>query len=147
MPWWGWVITGTVLFGAEMFGISAQFYLVFLGAAAIAVGLIGALGIALPDWAQWLAFALLAIACMVAFRERVYRRFRGADGVVDTPLTVGASIRVPETLAPGASCRVDYRGSTWSARNIDLQTLDAGTEAEVAEVAGLTLHLRHPAPR
>ncbi len=145
MPWWGWVITGTVLFGAEMFGVSAQFYLVFLGAAALAVGFIGALGVVLPDWAQWLTFAALAVACMVAFRERVYRRFRGADGIVDTPLSIGASIRVPEALAPGASCRVDYRGSTWTARNIDSEVLAAGAQAEVAEVAGLTLHLRHAA--
>lgn len=145
MPWWGWVITGTVLFGAEMFGVSAQFYLVFLGAAAIAVGLIGALGIALPDWAQWLTFAALAVVCMFAFRERVFRRFRGDDETVEAPIAVGASIRVPEALAPGASCRVDYRGSTWNARNIDQAELAAGSDAVIAEVAGLTLHLRRAA--
>jgi inner membrane protein len=144
MPWWGWIIVGVVLFGAEMFGINAQFYLAFLGAAALVVGLIGSLGIALPEWVQWLIFAVLAIVCMVAFRERIYRRLRGADKLVDTPLGIGASIQIPVRLEPDASCRVDYRGSTWTARNVDRQALEAGAAAEVAEVVGLTLHLRRP---
>ena len=31
MTWWGWMILGAVLFGAELFAVDAQFYLVFLG--------------------------------------------------------------------------------------------------------------------
>jgi membrane protein implicated in regulation of membrane protease activity len=40
MPWWGWIIVGALLMGAELFVIDAQFYLVFLGVSAIAVGVI-----------------------------------------------------------------------------------------------------------
>jgi inner membrane protein len=135
MPWWGWVVTGFLLLGAEMFGVDAQFYLVFIGAAAIVVGLLEASGLHLPDWAQWLTFTVLAVGCMALFRARLYRRFRAH---------AGDRLTVPETLAAQASCRVEYRGTTWTARNTDDAPLAAGSEAEVWEVAGLTLHLRHP---
>ena len=45
MPWWGWLIVGIGLLGVEMFVIDAQFYLVFLGASAAIVGLLGLAGI------------------------------------------------------------------------------------------------------
>ena len=38
MTWWGWMILGAILLGAELFSIDAQFYLVFLGLAAAFVG-------------------------------------------------------------------------------------------------------------
>lgn len=145
MPWWGWMITGSVLLGAEMFGISAEFYLVFLGAAAIAVGLLGALGVAWPDWAQWLTFAALAIVCMVTFRERLYRRFRANEEEVEARLPSNASLHIPVRLEAGATCRVEYRGTTWTARNVGSQAIEADSAAEIAEVNGLTLHIRKPA--
>ena len=83
MPWWGWMMTGTLLFGAEMLGVSAQFYLVFVGAAALVVGLLGMAGVALPEWAQWITFAVVALICMALFRARLYSKFKGADGQVE----------------------------------------------------------------
>jgi inner membrane protein len=142
MPWWGWLITGTVLFGAEMFGISAEFYLVFLGAAAIAVGLLELVGIHLPEWGQWLCFAALSVACMVTFRKRLYHRLRATPGDVEARLPPGSSVRLAESLAAGASGRVEFRGTSWTARNVGSQTIEAGTEAEICEIAGLTLHVR-----
>ena len=85
MPWWGWVVTGFLLLGAEMFGVDAQFYLVFIGAAAIVVGLLEASGVHLPDWAQWLTFTVLAVGCMALFRARLYRRFRGDTARISLP--------------------------------------------------------------
>ena len=144
MPWWGWMVTGTLLFGAEMVGVSAQFYLVFVGAAAIVVGLLGMAGVALPEWAQWLTFAVVALTCMALFRARLYDKFKGADGQVEGRLILGDRIALPARLAPGASGRVDYGGSTWSARNTDDVPIEAGVEAEVWETTGLTLHIRNP---
>ena len=34
MTWWGWMILGAVMLGAELFAVDAQFYLVFLGVSA-----------------------------------------------------------------------------------------------------------------
>ncbi|HEY4366375.1 MAG TPA: NfeD family protein [Steroidobacteraceae bacterium] len=142
MPWWGWLVLGIGLLGVEMFGIDAQFYLVFLGVSAAIVGLLGLAGIALPQWAQWLVFAALAVVTMVAFRRRIYRMVRGHAGHVEERLTVGDRVVVPVRLEPGQNCRVEYRGSSWSARNIDALAIEPGTEAQIAHVDGLTLHIK-----
>ena len=42
MSWWGWIIAGAILLGAELAYVNAQFYLVFIGSAAIVVGLVTA---------------------------------------------------------------------------------------------------------
>ncbi len=143
MPWWGWMVTGTLLLGAEMLGVSAQFYLVFVGAAAIVVGLLGMAAVPLPEWAQWLIFAALALSCMALFRARLYNKFKANVGQVEERLIMGDLIVVPERLAAGATCRVEYRGTSWSARNTDEAPIEAGSEAEVWETAGLTLHIRN----
>ena len=144
MPWWGWMVTGTLLFGAELLGVSAQFYLVFVGAAALAVGVLGMADAALPEWGQWIVFAGLALTSMTLFRAQLYSKFKGNVGAVEERLIMGDRIVVPATLAPGASCRVEYRGSTWSARNTDERPIEAGVEAEVWQTTGLTLHIRNP---
>ena len=50
MPWWGWMIVGAILLGAELMVIDAQFYLVFLGLAAMAVGLADLTGVGGPQF-------------------------------------------------------------------------------------------------
>ena len=125
-----------------MFVVDAQFYLVFIGVAAALVGLVGLAGIDLPQWAQWLVFAALAIVTMFAFRKRVYAVVRGRGGQVEAPVTTGDRVRVSMRLEPGQSGRVDYRGSTWTARNVDDRAIEAGAEALISHVDGLTLHLK-----
>jgi membrane protein implicated in regulation of membrane protease activity len=49
---------------------------------------------------------------------------------------------IPVRLEPGQSCRTEYGGSSWTARNVDQQAIDAGKEAVIAHVDGLTLHVR-----
>ena len=142
MPWWAWLVIGIGLLGVEMFVIDAQFYLVFLGAAATIVGLLGLAGVTTPEWAQWLIFSILSVATMLAFRRRLYELVRLRSGHVEERLTVGDRVLVPVRLEPGQSCRVDYRGSSWTARNVDASVIEAGREAAIAQVDGLTLQIR-----
>lgn len=142
MPWWAWMVLGIGLLGVEMFVIDAQFYLVFIGLSAAIVGLLGLFGVELPEWAQWLVFSALAIAAMLAFRRRLYEMVRNRSGHVEERLTVGDRVMVPARLEPGQSGRVEYRGSSWTARNTGVIAIDAGREAVIAEVSGLTLHVR-----
>ena len=142
MHGWGWVVVGATLLAAELFGIDAQFYLVFLGISAAAVGLISFAIPDLPFWSQWFAFAVLSLVAVVGFRRRVYALVRGRTGIVEQRLTLGDHVQIPTRLEPGATCRVEYRGSTWSARNVDQTAIDAGQEAVIAAIDGLTLHVR-----
>jgi inner membrane protein len=142
MQWWAWLVLGLVLLGIELLVVDVQFYLVFLGIAAGLVGLLGVSGVDLPGWAQWLTFAALSLVAVLVFRARIYSLIRARTGEVEQPLTLGDRVRVPVLLAPGETCRVDYRGSSWSARNVDDRPIAPGTEAHIAHVDGLTLHLR-----
>jgi membrane protein implicated in regulation of membrane protease activity len=130
------------LLAFELFVIDAQVYLVFLGVSAGLVGLIGLADGNMAAWQQWLAFAALSLVTMVAFRDRVYQLVRKRTGHVEQPLTLGDRIVIPVRLEPGKSCRADYRGSSWTARNVDQQAIDAGKEAVISHVDGLTLHVR-----
>ena len=142
MAWWAWLVLGVGLFCVEMFLIDAQFYLVFIGLSAAIVGLLGLFGVDLPAWAQWLAFSALSVAAMVGFRKRVYAMVRGSAGHVEERLTVGDRVAVAARLEPGQSGRVEYRGSNWTARNVGSVAIEAGREAVIAGVDGLTLNLK-----
>ena len=76
MYWWAWIAVGAILFGAELAFVDAQFYLVFVGAAALVTGSLRLLGLDLAVWLQWLVFAILAAGSMVFFRGRIYERLR-----------------------------------------------------------------------
>jgi inner membrane protein len=138
MPWWGWMVIGALLLGAELFVIEAEFYLVFVGVSAL---LVGALAMAAPGialWAHWLIFAALALASMVLFRQRVYSALRkNVPGLKDD--FIGDEVRVAQALPPGESCRMEIHGSTWEVRNIGTQPIAAGGRARVATVRGLVL--------
>jgi inner membrane protein len=142
MPWWAWLAFGIGLLGVEMLVIDAQFYLVFIGLSAAVVGLLGLFGVALPEWVQWLVFSALAVTAMVTFRRRIYEFVRGRGGMVDERLTVGDRVLVSARLEPGQSSRVEYRGSSWTARNTGSQPIEAGREAVIERVDGLTLHVK-----
>ena len=142
MAWWAWFVLAAGLLSIELFVIDAQFYLVFLGVSAALVGLLELSDATMAAWQQWLAFAVLALVTMIAFRERVYKLVRKRTGHVEQPLTLGDRIVIPVRLEPGETCRAQYRGSSWSARNVDQQAIDAGKEAVIAHVDGLTLHVR-----
>ena len=144
MPWWGWFVLGAVLLGAEMFVLDAQFYLVFLGVSAALVGFFGLFGVNLPEWGEWLAFAAFSLITMVAFRQRIYQLVRNRTGVVEERLNLGDRLTVPIRLEPGQTCRVDHRGSSWTARNSDQRSIEAGQEAVIIQVDGLTLHVKSP---
>ncbi len=142
MPWWAWLVLGIGLLGVELLVIDAQFYLVFIGLSAAVVGLLGLAGVSLPEWAQWLVFAVLAVVAMLSFRKRVYEMLRSGVGVVDERLTVGDRVLVAARLEPGESGRVEYRGSSWTARNTGSGPIEAGREAVIDRVDGLTLFVR-----
>lgn len=140
MPWWGWMGVGMLLLAAELFFIEADFFLVFLGVAAVLTGLLGWAVPELPTWGQWLAFAVLALVSMVLFRKRVYRLLRRE--VTDLPNDMlREQFELPTGLPVDGSCRVELRGSTWSARNVGAAPIVPGGKARVVGVDGITLNV------
>jgi membrane protein implicated in regulation of membrane protease activity len=139
MPWWGWTVIGILLLGAELFFIEAEFYLVFVGVSAVLVGLLTA-AVEIPPWAHWFIFAGLALVSMVFFRKRVYAALRkSAPGLKED--FIGDELRIARDLAPGESCRMEIRGSTWEIRNSGPTAIPAGGSATVVAVHGLVLRV------
>ena len=146
MSWWGWLIVGIVLAGAELL-TDAAFYLAFAGAAAICVGLLGLAGVGLPVWAQWVAFSTLAIASMVLFRRKCYDRLRGGGGEAEfRHPAVGAAVVVGEDVAPGGRTRVRLQGTEWTAVNVGPDSMSRGSGAVVVDIDGVALEIIQAVP-
>ncbi|HMD73215.1 MAG TPA: NfeD family protein [Steroidobacteraceae bacterium] len=141
MQWWAWMAVGGILLGAEMAFVDAQFYLVFVGAAALLVGFLHLAGLELAAWLQWLLFTVLSVFFMLGFRRRIYERMRGRlPALASGP--AGETVTLAVALPPGESCRLEYRGSSWSAVNRGHALIPAGARARIERVEGLTLVLR-----
>ena len=141
MQWWGWIAGGAILLGAELAFVDAQFYLVFIGGAALLVGLAGVAGLAMPDWLQWLLFIVLALAALAGLRRRIYAKLRGGLPAFQDGFT-GELLQVPVDLPAGQQCRLDYRGSSWDAVNAGATAIAAGGRARIERVEGLKLFLQ-----
>ena len=141
MTWWGWMILGAVLLGAELFAVDAQFYLVFLGVSAALVGLGGLFGIVTPEWVQWLAFAVLSLMFFLTFRRTLYQKIHGGGEEYPDSLS-GDTITIGQDLDVGAEARSEYRGTLWTVRNVGDSAIAAGNRASVVEADGLTLKVK-----
>ena len=78
---------------------------------------------------------------MTTFRQRIYGRLRRNLPVMHAA-PVGESLVLPTELAPGSSCRLEFRGSSWTAVNGGQSVIDAGGRARVDRVDGVTLVVR-----
>jgi len=141
MQWWAWIAVGAILLGSELTFVNAQFYLVFVGASALVVGILALAGAAAADWLQWLIFAALAVTSLLTFRKSIYERMRRTlPSMRGGP--AGEIVTLPLELPPGETCRLEYRGSSWSAINAGESVIAAGSRARVERVDGLTLVVR-----
>jgi membrane protein implicated in regulation of membrane protease activity len=138
MQWWSWVAVGAILLGSELAFVDAQFYLVFIGAAALVVGFLGLGFASLAPWLQWLLFTALAAASMIGFRRRIYERMRrNLPRMQSGP--AGEVLTLTAALPPGQTCRIEFRGSSWSAVNGGSSVIAAGARARIERIDGLTL--------
>jgi membrane protein implicated in regulation of membrane protease activity len=138
MDWWAWFVLGGLLMASELMLIDAAFYLMFIGVAASVTGLAVLAGIAPDIWMQWILFAILGVASMVVFRKRLYEKLRGnAPGFDATPK--GEFVELEVDLSPGESCRITYRGSSWTVQNSGAKLIEKGSKTKINKVKGLTL--------
>jgi membrane protein implicated in regulation of membrane protease activity len=140
MPWWGWIVVGAALLGAETL-VDAQFYLMFFGVAALLTGALTAAGLGGPVWLQWVIFGALCVVGAATFRKRVYGMIRRTYGEVGQG-TVGELAVARDSIAPGGRGMVELRGSVWEARNTGTSPIAPGESARVERVEGLVLDLR-----
>ena len=141
MPFWGWIVVGAVLLAAELTLVDAQFYLVFVGVAALVTGAAVWVAGPFPPAVDWALFGAFCVVMLAAFRKRVYERIRRVDGEVSQG-TVGELAIAHATIAPGHHGRVELRGTVWEARNVGDVEIRKGERARVLATQGLVLELR-----
>jgi membrane protein implicated in regulation of membrane protease activity len=141
MSWWLWIVLGLVLIAFEL-ATPGGFFVIFFGIGALCVGALVLLGVVDAIWVQWLLFPLVALVTLRLFRQPMLGLMRiGQDGhEVDS--LVGEVAIAAADIPPGQHGRAELRGSSWSARNVDTNTLAAGQRCRVVAVQGLMLDLR-----
>jgi membrane protein implicated in regulation of membrane protease activity len=142
MIWWLWLVLGLVLVGVELL-TPGGFFVIFFGAAAIVLGVLGGIGATGPAWLQWFLFSALSLASLALFRKPLMRRFRLSEG--PTPPVdslVGESGVVVEPPGTDGYGKVELRGATWTARTSAGAALAKGQRCRVERVEGLTLWIR-----
>ncbi|MDP9083036.1 MAG: NfeD family protein [Pseudomonadota bacterium] len=144
MQWWAWIAVGAILLGSELAFVDAQFYLVFIGTSALIVGFLRVIDLEPAAWLQWCIFAVLAFGSMVTFRRRIYQHMRRNLPIMNHG-PAGESVVMPAALAPGCTCRLEFRGSSWSVINAGSSVIEEGARARIDRVDGLTLVVRNDA--
>ncbi len=140
MPWWAWILSGLVLLGLEL--LLGSFYLLFLGLAAIIVGLIAMFGASGPLWLEWLLFIIFSSGLVLLLRKPLLGKFNIQNDSRDIDTLVGVAAVAVETIPPGGIGKVDMRGTVWTAHNEGTAALVPGQRCLVQRVQGLSLWVR-----
>jgi len=141
MAWWIWMLLGFVLLLTELM-TPGGLYLLFFGAGAILVGLLGSLELSGPPWAQWLLFSIVSVATLVILRRPLLRKLRPRHPVQTVDSLVGEAALTLEDIAVGGIGKAELRGSSWSARNVGTTPLIRGQRCLVESIDELTLGIR-----
>jgi len=138
MEWWIWILLGLGLLVVEMVTPGGLFAL-FFGFSAVLVAGLSALGFG-PAWLQWLVFAALGVALLLALRRRLQARLATRNIPVDG--LVGELAIPLEDLPAGATGRAELRGTPWTARNAGGAPLARGRRCKVEKIEGLTIWIK-----
>lgn len=137
MPWWAWILSGLVLLGLEL--LLGTFYMLFLGLAAIIVGLIAMFGASGPLWLEWLLFIAFSSGLVLLLRRPLLGSFKIRSEPGDIDSLVGQVAVAIETIPPAGIGKVEMRGSVWTAHNNSAVALISGQRCTVERVQGLSL--------
>ena len=135
--WAIWMMAGVVLLILELFSMS--FFLLWIAVAAILAGVVA---IFVPiAWVQWLVFAILSIALLLATRPLARSLHGSVTLLSNVDAMVGQRGVVIDAIDPLKNVgRVRIGSDEWRARAEQAIPVDAW--AEVTSVAGTTLTVR-----
>jgi hypothetical protein len=138
MAWWQWLALGLVLVALEV-AASGEFYVIFFGIAAIAIGALHLFGLDGPLWVQLLLFSAISVGSLLLFRRPLLRWMKLDSPAPDVDSLVGETAVPVEDIPPGRVGRAELRGTVWSARNTSGATLARGQRCRVLKVDRLMI--------
>jgi inner membrane protein len=139
-----WILLGVLLILSEFVvpGIIAM----FLGAAAVIVGVLLLVGVPLSLNVQILLFGALSVVLVLAARRRVASWFRGSSEHAEEGvevLTPGTPVTATTEFANGIGV-VSYRGARWNAESAE--PIAAGQRVWITGRRGLVLEVSARTP-
>ena len=140
MPWWAWILSGLGLLGLEL--LLGSFYLLFLGLAAIIVGLLVMFGASGPLWLEWVLFIVFSSGLVLLLRKPLLGKFVIRNEIGDADTLVGQVAVATEAIPPAGIGRVEMRGTVWTAHNNSAEPLIPGQRCVVERTQGLSLWVR-----
>ena len=142
MVWWIWLLTGIVLCILEVVLTPGVFVLLFFGLSSFVVGALESVGIARPFWVQIVILSVLSVVFLILFRRRMLERLGMRNAKLDLDSVVGGTAIAAQSIAPGETGKVDFRGTSWNAQNCGSETISQGQQCSIEKVDGLLLSVR-----
>lgn len=141
MSWWLWVLMGFLLLAGEIL-TPGGFFIIFFGFGALLVGIFKLLPIGAPEWVDWLLFSILSLLSLAFFRKPLIERMRTRASGPPVDSLAGETVTARAEIPAGETGQVEFRGTTWKARNLSETPISPGQKCVVERVDGLTLCLR-----
>jgi inner membrane protein len=145
-PLWIWAILGLVLLGMEM--LSATFYILWFGVAALCVALMLYLYPAAPIALQLLVFALMSLVSLALWRWKYKSRTPVLRVGQSRDDSIGKTGRMIAAVSPEQNGRIAFTVPVMSSREwaaVSDEPIAAGELAEVIGIEGNYLRVRRAA--
>lgn len=141
MAWWSWIVLGVVLLILEI-SMPGSFFMCFFGIGAMIVGALVWGGIIAQEWIQWANFSVISLILLLLFRKKLINSLPQKYNRSDTDSLVGGRAIAAEEIAANTRGRVQFRGTSWSAKNVGTVPIESGASCEVVSVDSLTLFVK-----
>jgi membrane protein implicated in regulation of membrane protease activity len=139
MSWWIWVVIGFALLALEF--TTTTLHIGFFAVGAFVVGILVALGIEMPLWAELVTFTGVSLVAFLFLRPFLVKKLK-LDQKKEVDTFVGEQATAMEEIPVQGLGKAEMRGTTWSARNVGETRLVQGQRCVVAGIEGLVLHVR-----
>jgi membrane protein implicated in regulation of membrane protease activity len=139
MSWWIWVLAGLALLAVEF--VSTTMHIAFFAVGAFVVAILVGLGLNLPLWSQLAIFTITSLLAFAFVRPILVRKLR-LDFKPQVDTMVGEQARAMDDIDVAGLGKAEFRGTTWSARNVGDTALTRGQRCVVAGLEGLVIHVK-----
>ena len=138
MAWWSWIVLGVVLLIAEI-SVPGGFFMCFFGIGALILSPLVWSGLIVQDWVQWASFSVISLILLALCRKKLLDAIPQKYNRSDTDTMVGGRAIAAGGINPDGNGKVQFRGTSWSAKNIGASIIESGSSCEIVSVDSLTL--------
>ena len=132
-----WLIVSVLFFIAEV--LTGGFWMVFFGAAALAVSGLAWQGSVTGTNPQILVFLISSVISLLIFRAPLVGWLGRKTPHANIGDTTGQEVTVTVQIPQGGSGRVEFQGSTWNAQSVRGEAIEAGARVKIVREEGTRL--------